>query len=101
MIHEMPDFDKEYLTMDGDSYIEIKENGTGKFHFGVVTGLFDGKIKERKGNEEFKFHWSGNDECDEASGSGYIILSEKGAGIEGEISFAHGDDYYFYASKMG
>ena len=57
-IYEMPDFDNGYLTMDGESFIEIKEDGRGKFHFGLVTGHFDGRIKEKKGNEEFKFNKS-------------------------------------------
>ena len=48
MIYEMPDFDNDYLIMDGDSYVEIKENGTGEFHFGLVTGHFNGKIKVKK-----------------------------------------------------
>jgi hypothetical protein len=101
MIYDMPDFDNGYLTMDGESFIEIKEDGRGEFHFGLVTGHFDGRIKEKKGNEEFKFNWSGNDECDEASGSGYCVPNEDRPGIEGEISFRDGDDYYFYASKEG
>jgi hypothetical protein len=101
MIYEMPDFDNGYLKMEGESFIEIKENGTGKFHFGLVTGYFNGKIKEKKDDEEFKFNWSGNDECDDASGSGYCIPNEDRSGIEGEISFIDGDDYYFYAEKEG
>jgi KTSC domain len=65
-IHEMPDFDNEYLNMDGDPTFTINEDGSGEFHFGLVTGHFQGKIKEKNDDEVFTFKWTGNDECDEA-----------------------------------
>ena len=98
-IHEMPDFDDEYLNMDGDPIFKINEDGSGEFHFGLVNGHFQGKIKEKNDDEAFTFKWRGNDENDEVSGTGWVLMDDGDEGIEGEICFKDADDYYFYAYK--
>lgn len=98
-ITEMPDFDDTYLNMDGDPTFIINENGSGEFHFGVITGNFEGKVKEKDGKEIFSFRWTGNNEADDAAGTGWLLIDDENEGIEGEIRFEDGDDNYFYAYK--
>ncbi|MFN3487564.1 MAG: KTSC domain-containing protein [Emticicia sp.] len=98
-ITEMPDFDDTYLNMDGDPTIIINDNGSGEFHFGVITGHFEGKVKEKNDKEVFSFRWTGNDEADDAAGTGWILIDDENEAIEGEICFEDGDEHYFFAYK--
>lgn len=98
-ITEMPNFDDKYLNMEGDPTIIICEDGSGEFHFGVVTGHFQGKIKDKNGDMVFAFKWTGNDECDDAAGTGWLLIDNENEGAEGEICFEDADEYYFYAYK--
>jgi hypothetical protein len=100
-IHSMPDFEDDYLAMDGVPHFKIDKDGTGTFAFGVVTGYFKGKIVEKKDDEVFRFTWKGIDEDEEVNGTGYFLLEDNRTDMEGEISFIDGDDYYFYARKEG
>ena len=98
-ITEMSDFDDTYLNMDGDPTLIINENGSGEFHFGVVTGHFEGKVKEKDGKEVLSFRWTGNDETDDAAGTGWVLIDDENESIEGEICFEDGEERYFYAYK--
>ncbi len=60
----------------------------------------DGKIVNYFEGKRFEFTWEGNDECDEASGSGWLNM--KGADeIEGEIKIHDGDSSKFKAGRAG
>ncbi len=41
-IYEMDMRDEDYLHMEVQAYIQIKESGSGEFQFGLVTGYIDG-----------------------------------------------------------
>jgi flagellar hook assembly protein FlgD len=45
-----------------------------------------------------EFTWDGNDENDEASGSGWLKLKDKNT-LEGKIKFHHGDSSLFLAKR--
>jgi len=48
---------------------------------------------------KFEFTWEGNDECDEAFGSGWLKLPNKNT-IEGKIKFYGGDSSLFSAKRV-
>jgi hypothetical protein len=48
--------------------------------------LINGTLEERNSKERFAFTWDGSDEMDEASGSGWLQLSNKDE-VEGLIKF--------------
>lgn len=99
-ITEMGLWDEEYFNMEVRAYIRIAEEGFGDFQFGLVSGSIDGRFVKRGRGERFEFTWDGNDECDRASGSGW--LRKKGEGmIEGEIAFHLGDRSRFLAKRAG
>jgi hypothetical protein len=60
----------DYLNMEVQAYIRIRRDGSGDFQFGLVSGQIDGEVVKRADGDRFEFIWDGNDECDEAAGSG-------------------------------
>ena len=98
-ISDISGFDKKELKDNGEPYFNIREDGTGSFHFGFVNSIFKGKIIEKKDDEIFEFTWQGTDEDEEVSGTGYALIGEDEESIEGEICFEDGDEHYFSAYK--
>ena len=98
-IYEMETWDKSYFNMEVQAYIEINEKNTGEFQFGLVSGYIDGEIDEDPTGSRFEFTWDGNDECDPASGSGWLKLKDA-ATLEGKFIFHNGDDSKFGARRV-
>lgn len=98
-IYEMEQWDKDYLDMEVQAYINIKKDKTGSFQFGLVSGSINGKVIEYADGDKFEFTWEGNDECDLASGSGWCRLKGKDS-LEGEFRFHEGDDSTFVATRV-
>lgn len=97
-ITEMELWDEEYLNIEVQAYIRITKKNRGEFQFGLVSGSIDGRIADCGGEKRLEFTWDGNDECDLASGSGW--LRKKGEDmIEGEIAFHEGDRSRFLAKR--
>ena len=94
-ICEMEMWDADYFNMEVQAYIEIDENEMGRFQFGLVAGELDG---ETVGSDTLEFTWDGNDECDEAQGSGWIKLKDENS-LEGKIKIHHGDSSTFQAKR--
>jgi hypothetical protein len=97
-IYEMEMWDEDYFNMETQAYIEITPNNGGDFQFGLVSGGLDGYLEKFGDQERFTFTWSGQDEMDEASGSGWVCLSEKDE-IDGMIAFHMGDRSKFKARR--
>jgi uncharacterized protein YndB with AHSA1/START domain len=97
-ITDMENWDEEYFNMDVQAYIEIDKRGSGDFQFGLVTGQIDGEIVKDQSGEKLEFTWDGNDENDEASGSGWLKLKDKNT-LEGKIKFHQGDSSLFTAER--
>ncbi len=97
-IHEMKMWDEDYLNMDVQAYIQINSDGIGKFQFGRVSGEVDGSIVKDEGIERFEFTWDGNDESDQASGGGWMRLTDKDH-IRGMIRLHMGDHSEFLAKR--
>ena len=98
-ITEMEQWDQDYLDMEVEAFITIEENGNGEFQFGLVSGDMDGKIVKNGKEERLEFTWEGNDECDPASGSGWLKLKNKNL-INGEIKFYQGDKSGLVAKRI-
>jgi hypothetical protein len=90
-------WDEDYFNMEVQAYIKIDAKGLGDFQFGLVSGQIDGEIVKDGADERFEFTWEGNDECDPASGSGWLRLKNKNT-LEGKIKFHLGDSSKFLGS---
>ncbi len=97
-IYEMEMWDEEYFNMEVQAFIKIEKSGRGEFRFGLVSGAMDGRIVNRPEGKRFEFTWEGNDECDEASGGGWLALKGNDR-IEGEIRIHDGDSSEFKAKR--
>jgi hypothetical protein len=93
-IVEMELWDTDYLDMVEPAYIRFDPRGHGEFVFGAVTGGLDC----RHNGDRVDFTWQGNDEMDEASGSGWAKLSNDGT-LGGEIKIHLGDKSAFKARE--
>ncbi len=99
-IYEMEEWDKDYFNMEVQAYVKINEKNTGEFQFGLVSGYIDGEIDDDPEDRRFEFTWDGNDECDPASGSGWLKLKDADT-LEGKIKFHYGDSSKFWAKRVG
>lgn len=97
-IYEMEMWDEDYFDMEVQAYIRIDPNKSGDFQFGLVSGEIDGKVVKCLNGKRFEFTWEGNDECDPASGSGWVKIKEKDL-LEGEIRIHNGESSGFMARK--
>lgn len=97
-IYEMELWNEDYFNMDVQAYVKIEPDNSGRFQFGLVYGDIDGKIVDYTDGKRFEFTWEGNDECDPASGSGWVEIKEKDI-LEGEFTFHSGDSSTFLARR--
>lgn len=97
-ITDMENWDEDYFNMEVQAYIEIDKRGSGDFQFGLVTGQIDGEVVKDQSGEKLEFTWEGNDENDEAFGSGWLKLKDKNT-LEGKIKFHQGDSSLFTAEQ--
>ena len=88
-------WDTDYLDLVEPAYIRFYGRGHGEFVFGTVTGGLDC----RHSSDRVDFTWQGNDEMDEASGSGWAKRNKDGT-INGEIQIHLGDKSGFKARKF-
>jgi len=97
-IVEMDMWDEDYCNMEVQAFIRVGSNGIGNFHFGLVSGGIDGEVVKTGNAERFEFTWEGQDECDPALGSGWLMLSGKD-NLKGRIKFHLGDSSEFLAVR--
>lgn len=97
-IYEMEVWNEEYFNMEVQAFVNVLENGSGEFQFGLVRGYMDGEIVEEEKTTRIEFTWEGSDECDEAFGSGWLKLKEANT-LEGCIEFHHSDSSLFLAKR--
>ena len=94
----MSEWDKDYCNMEVQAYIKVEKKGFGEFQFGLVSGSINGDFIIRNDEDIFDFTWEGCDECDDASGDGWMKIKENET-AEGEIRFHAGDKSMFWAEK--
>lgn len=97
-IYEMEQWDAAYFNMEVQAYLELNVSGGGDFQWGLVSGQIDGEIATWGGEERFEFTWDGNDECDDAAGSGWVKLTDED-NIQGKFKFHDGDSSEFLARR--
>src|SRR3954447_9075754 len=88
-----PDFDDDYLRLEGAPYIELREEDdrvTGDYQFGVSNGEIDGRVE---GENRITFSFEGMDEMDEVNGRGTATLD--GDRLTFTLMYHQGDDYTF------
>ena len=96
-ITHIDELDQGFVNLVVPGYVTIREDGTGSFQFGAVEGAVDCRIEGTGDSAVLGFSWEGADECDPASGRGWVQVS--GQQMEGRIFFHLGDDSAFTASK--
>ena len=89
-ITEMELWDEDYLNMEVQAYITVDKRGTGEFQFGLVSGGIAGEVVKDDKTERFEFTWEGSDECDSASGSGWLEVQSADT-LRGRIALHYGD----------
>ena len=93
----MSNWDQDFVDLEVPGHFTFEANRMGSFQFGLVQGemdcRFDGKPPGR-----VEFTWSGNDECDEASGRGHAAIVN--GELHGHIQFHLGDDSEFRAVRQ-
>lgn len=91
-IVKMPDYTSDYPDRVEPAYILFDGKGGGEFAFGCATGAIHGA-----GNtNNVEFSWTGNDEMDEACGSGWAELQPNGS-LKGQICLRGGHEADFIA----
>ena len=96
-IVQMDQWDQEFVYLVVPGYVTIRKDGTGSFQFGAVQGEMDCKIEYTGDQTILGFSWDGSDECDPASGRGWVRVD--GKQMTGHIFFHLGDDSGFRAKK--
>lgn len=97
-IIEMTEWDEDYFNMETQAYINIRSDGLGDFQFGLVAGQIDGEVVKFRGTERFEFSWEGGDECDPASGMGWLQFQDEDT-LEGKIKIHLGDSSMLKAKR--
>jgi hypothetical protein len=96
-IVSMTEWDDDYINAEVQGFIAFDAKGGGKFQFGYVSGSMDCKLTTREGEPAVEWDWEGNDENDEAEGSGWAV--QKGEELHGMIHFHMGDESGFVAKR--
>jgi hypothetical protein len=92
-----PDFDDDYLSMEGTPYVEFHQTGnrvTGEYHFGLSTGDLDGRLD---GEDRATFSFEGMDEMDEVNGAATATL--QGDRLILTLRYHQGDEYTFECER--
>ena len=88
-----PDFDDDYLKLDGAPYVTLRQNGRfvkGEYKIGVMYGTINGGAH----SDFVDFHFQGNDEMEDAFGEGEATL--EGERLIFELWHYQGDEYAFH-----
>lgn len=98
LIVSSPDFADDYLHMDGQAYVHLRQVGnsvTGEYHVGLQNGHIDGTVD---GPASFSFSFEGNDEMEEMHGSGSGEIADDELTLE--LSYFEGDEYAFECIRL-
>jgi hypothetical protein len=97
-ITEMDMWDQDAFDLLGPAFFSFDGKRSGNFRFIAVEGWMDCSQGKRAGRPFVEFTWNGNDECDPASGRGWVVLEEDST-LSGHIFFHQGDDSGFKAIR--
>lgn len=88
-----PDFDDEYLWMEVEPYVELRQEGnrvSGEYQAGLQQGDLDGRLE---GEDRVAFSFEGMDEMDAVHGRG--TLQVEGAQARFILEYYQGDTFTF------
>ena len=91
----MEQWDREHLDIASPAHISFAQDGSGHLHFICVDAGLEWTIEQSKGRVTFTF--SGFDEGDEVSGSGWVKTDKDK--LTGWLGFHLGDKSGFVAVK--
>jgi len=92
-----PDFDDDYLHMEGAPYVSLRQVGNrveGEYQVGLQLGDLDGRLRD-DGTVVFSFE--GMDEMDEVDGAGTIALA--GERLLFTLVYHRGDEFSFECER--
>jgi len=96
-ITHMDEWDRQAYNMMGQAYVDVSEDGTGRFQFCAVQGFMDCRWGQRHDRAGFEFSWEGDDDGTPTSGRGWAYLN--GNELRGHLYFHMGDDSGFLAQR--
>lgn len=98
-IIQMDQWDRNFIDLVKPGQFAVGKDGLGSFRFGAVQGQMDCIIDRTGSREKLDFSWVGTDECDSASGRGWVQVD--GKRMIGHIFFHLGENSTFRAEKAG
>jgi cupin 2 domain-containing protein len=96
-ITAMKVWSQDVVDAEVEGFVEFGPNGVGSFQFAYVSGDIDYRDSTRDGKPSVEWSWDGNDELDQAKGSGWAMID--GDKIRGVIAILHGDQSKFEAIR--
>ncbi len=96
-ILEMEEFDREYLNLVTQAYIEFEGDGSGRFQFGAAVGFLDYELETQDDEPCVEFSWEGSDELTPICGRGWAVLNQDT--LNGRLFMHMGDDLGFTAKR--
>ncbi len=96
-IVSMECWDAHYFDMEVAAHINIEDDLSGEFQFGLVQGQMKGRLSAGPA-ARYRFTWSGFDENDPVSGRGW--LRAHGDRAEGHIEFDLGEKSKLVAQRV-
>jgi len=93
-----PDFDDDYLSMDGQPYVRLERRGRttgGDYHIGLQTGTINGGSDD---NDHLSFDFVGNDEMEPMQGEGTAEL--QGKQLIFTLTYDQGDEFTFVCERQ-
>lgn len=97
-IVEMEMWSEDYFNTEVQAYVEVRSNGLGYLHFGLVQGNIDGEVEQIGNQERFLYSFEGRDEMDPASAAGWLRLEDENT-LTGKFKFHRGDSSTFVARR--
>lgn len=96
-IVESPDFDEEYLRMETEPYVTLRQCGdqiSGEYHIGLQKGDLDGRLQTPN---PIAFSFEGSDEINEVYGRGTAKLDD--GRLIFTLHYHLGDTFTFYGER--
>ena len=89
-ITEMALWERDSLNREAQAFIRLQADGSSKFQGGLVSGAIDGEVVVDTAGEGFECTWEAHDECEPASGGGWLEMTAKNE-LAGKIKIHPGD----------
>jgi hypothetical protein len=98
LVVSSPDFDPDYLHMDGQPYVRMNPQGrttSGEYHIGVQEGTIYGGSDD---HDHLSFDFVGNAEMEPMEGEGTAEL--QGTQLIVTLTYRDGDEFTFVCERQ-